>query len=267
MSTLAPGAASPDGVVARRRPSPGQRLGVGLTLGLALAAWALLAAAEVTPWDRYLHHDDGAASLGGAAGLVVFVAGWVLMLAAMMLPTTYPLVSRFSAMVGRRRDGGRLVALLVAGYLSVWVVAGLAARAVDQGLHALDERAGFVADRSWVLAGAALAVAGAYQLTGAKARCLDRCRDPRAVLFSSWHGRNPRAEAFEIGRRHGASCLGCCWALMLVLFGIGAGNLGWMLAAAAAMTAEKVAPRGDRLTVPIGVALLAAAIGVAAAHV
>jgi predicted metal-binding membrane protein len=235
-----------------------------LVAALAGGAWVVLAAADASAWGRYLHHDGLAvAGLSAPISVAVFVGGWVVMLAAMMLPTTYPLVRIFDGMVAIRDDATRLLLLLVAGYLTVWTLAGLAAYGLDLGVHAAVEAVPFVEEHEWLLAVTVLAGAGAYQLSALKERCLTRCRNPRAVLMLRWRGQLPGTEAFMIGAGHGAECLSCCWALMLVLFALGAGNLGWMLAAAAVMALEKTAPGGTRLRQPIGVGLLAMAVVVA----
>jgi predicted metal-binding membrane protein len=228
----------------------------------------VLVLSQVGGWGRYLHHD-GIAELDVAAGtaVLVFVAGWVLMLTATMVPTTLPLVSLFVVLVERRPDRRALVGRLVAGYVVVWAFAGLVAYAGDLGVHALVESVPALDRNAWVLAASVLVIAGGYQLSALKERCLTRCRNPRALLFVRWRGAAPAREAFAIGTAHGATCLSCCWALMLVMFAVGAGSVGSMLALGAAMAAEKTMPGGARLRVPIGVGLLAAAAVVAATGV
>jgi predicted metal-binding membrane protein len=90
-----------------------------------------------------------------------------------------------------------------------------------------------------------------------KYRCLERCRTPFAFVNARWHGRKPYREAFRIGFDHGVFCVGCCWALMLVMFATGVGSLLWMLALTAVMVAEKTSRAGARLVRPIGVTLVA----------
>ena len=242
-----------------------RRAAVVPTVVLGGVAWLVLLLSQVGGWGRYLHHD-GIAELDVAAGtaVLVFVAGWVLMLAATMVPTTLPLLSLFVLLVERRPDRRALVGRLVAGYVVVWSFAGLVAYAGDVGVHALVDSVPALDRHTWVLATSVLVVAGAYQLSALKERCLMRCRNPRAVLFVRWRGVAPAHEAFSIGTSHGATCLSCCWALMLVMFAVGAGSVGWMLALGAAMAAEKTMPWGARLRVPIGVVLLSGAAIVAA---
>jgi len=115
-----------------------------------------------------------------------------------------------------------------------------------------------------MLASAVLALAGAFQLSGLKRRCLDRCRSPVGQVMARWRGRRPGREALAIGWTHGVFCVGCCWALMLVMVAVGAGSLGWMLALGLAMAAEKNLPRGRLLSTPLGIGLVSAAAATAA---
>jgi len=108
----------------------------------------------------------------------------------------------------------------------------------------------------WVAA-AVLVGAGLFQFSALKYRCLDQCRTPFGFVTARWHGRAPLREALRLGVDHGLFCVGCCWALMLVMFVVGVGSIGWMLALAAVMAAEKNLPWGARLRTPVGVALVA----------
>ena len=109
----------------------------------------------------------------------------------------------------------------------------------------------------WALGALVLLVAGLFQFSGLKRRCLERCHSPLAVVTGAWRGRHPAREAWRLGLAHGAFCVGCCWALMLIMFVVGTGNLGWMLALALVMAAEKNLPWGRRLSAPLGAALIA----------
>ena len=109
-------------------------------------------------------------------------------------------------------------------------------------------------------------MAGVYQFTPLKYHCLDKCRAPLGFIMGHWRGRRPRREALRLGLHHGLFCLGCCWSLMLLMFTVGVGSLGWMLALGAVMAAEKNLPWGRRLSAPLGMALVAGAWLVAAPH-
>ncbi len=211
----------------------------GLLTAITILAWWTLWAGESTLWGHHAMHAGHAA--GG-----VFVAGWTLMTIAMMLPTTAPLLLMFHRMVDGRPSS---VALLVAGYLAVWIGFGAVVYCLALFLSGLIEGA---------IAGAAiLLMAGLFQFTPWKYACLDKCRSPLAFLMSHWKG-----NAFRLGAEHGAFCLGCCWSLMLVMFAVGAGSLLWMFALGIVMAAEKNLPWGRKLSAPVGVALIVGAVAI-----
>jgi predicted metal-binding membrane protein len=242
-----------------------RRTAWGLTGSLALGAWGAIVAWGASPWARFADHG-GTATLPPPTALGVFVVAWVVMLAAMMLPTTTGLVAAFAVVVGRRHDRRRLLAALFTGYLGIWVAVGAAFFVADGALHGADRRWGLVEERGWLLLALALGVAGAYQFSAGKRRCLTRCRSPHGLLLTRWRGRAPVAEAGRIGIEHGWSCIGCCWALMLVAFAVGSGSLGWMLALTAAMTLEKTGRSGGSWSGPIGIVLLVTAAGLVFAN-
>src|SRR5437762_58177 len=88
---------------------------------------------------------------------------------------------------------------------------------------------GWLDGRSWAASGAILMIAGVYQFTPLKYRCLEKCRSPLSFVVEHWQGRNERRQAFRLGVDHGVFCVGCCWALMLLMFVVGMSNLAWML--------------------------------------
>jgi predicted metal-binding membrane protein len=227
---------------------------------LATVAWVTLVGWDLSPHGRYLDHDELAdAGLGATATAGVFVGGWVLMLAAMMFPSTYSLVAVFTPLAEKRGARRALVATLLGGYVAAWTCAGLALLLADAVVHAAVDASSWLTDHPQIIAAATLAVAGAFQFSALKDRCLTVCRSPRTFLFTRWKGRRPGLEAFVLGVEHGRFCIGCCVGLMLVAFGIGAGNLGLMLAFGALMATEKLAPWGARTVAPTGLALLVAA--------
>ena len=242
-----------------------------LMAGLVASAWVTLWFWSNSPYGRYLDHgrwtDFGlAAAICRAvpAGDVVvpallYAAGWLLMIAAMMLPTTLPVLEIFRRITAGRRDAGRLVGLVVTGYVLVWFGFGVAAHAVDWLLHAAAERIFWLVLNGWVVGVAVLATAGLFQFSTLKYRCLDKCRTPLGFVVERWRGRAPAREALRLGIGHGAFCVGCCWALMLLMFVVGTGSVGWMLALSAVMAAEKNLPGGQRLSTPLGAALIAEA--------
>ncbi|NMG15929.1 DUF2182 domain-containing protein [Aromatoleum bremense] len=239
---------------------------------LIILAWLALWLWERSPYGRYLNHAELGGLVHDAAWSSVllqssvYVTGWLLMTTAMMLPTTLPLLDAFRRMTARRTDAGQLVALVVAGYLAVWLAFGLAAHLFDLRLHALLERVAWLQANPWVFGAGPLAVAGAFQFSTLKYRCLERCRAPVGFVIQHWRGGNPVVQSLAIGAHHGVFCVGCCWALMLLMFAVGTGSIGWMLALAAIMAIEKNVAWGRRLSTPLGLALLLWAAAIALDH-
>lgn len=227
---------------------------------LAAAGWVVLVLAETTGLEGLVDHD--VAVEAGLPGAPLFVTGWVIMISAMMLPSIHPLVVRFEQAVADRPDRVGLLVRLVAGYLTVWTAAGVAAYLGDLVVHALEDNTALLAGREWVLTAGVFALAGGFQLTSLKARCLTACRSPAAFVEDHWQGLQPRREALRLGVAHGRCCLGCCWALMLVMFAVSTAALLWMLLLGAVMLVEKTAGWGRRLVPAAGAAALLAAAAV-----
>ena len=229
---------------------------VSLAALIALA-WASLLAWGQSPYERFLDHraltDVTSEDL---RLLVFFVAGWTLMIFAMMLPTTIPLIRLFRAVTSDRSNHITLAALLATGYLSVWMAFGALVHVADLGVHEVSEQIGWLDSNYWVIGAGTLMLAGAYQFTPLKYHCLDKCRSPFSFINARWSGGNELQQSFRIGLDHGIFCLGCCWTLMLLMFGVGAGNIGWMLLLGGVMGIEKNMPWGRRLSTPLGVTLL-----------
>jgi predicted metal-binding membrane protein len=234
---------------------------------LCLLAWLALWVWGQSPYGRYLDHQRlDEMGRGDAALLLVVAGGWTLMSVAMMLPTSLPLITMFHTVVSRRPDGGRLVALLIVGYLAVWALFGVLVHAADGVLHSLVDQSGWLQAHPWVLAAGTLLAVGLYQFSPLKYVCLERCRTPRSFIMAYWRGHHERRNALRLGLHHGLFCLGCCWAIMLLMFAIGVGNVGWMLALGALMALEKNHPRGRRLSAPLGLVLMAGAALLVLAH-
>jgi predicted metal-binding membrane protein len=225
---------------------------------LITLAWLVLWAWGQSPYGRFLnHHFLGEVNLeDGAFFILAFLAGWTLMIVAMMLPTSLPLVALFRILVRQRPDHLRLVGLLLAGYLSIWMLFGILVYLSDWGLHQVVEQATWLAANVWVIGAGTLILAGLYQFTPLKYHCLEKCRSPLGFVTEHWRGNHEQAQSFQLGLHHGIFCLGCCWSLMLLMFAIGVGNIGWMLALGTVMAVEKNLPWGRRLSVPLGLALL-----------
>jgi predicted metal-binding membrane protein len=225
----------------------------GLLLALAVGAWLVT--------DRRMEGMDGGPGTD-LGGLGFYVTTWVVMMAAMMFPSIWPTVGVYANVRRQRREAGA-TALFVAGYLIVWTAAGLVAYALFGVVRSLSIDA-----LSWdrggqFLTGGVLLLAAAYELTPVKQRCLDRCRDSLGFVRENW--RDGRAGALRMGIAHGTWCLGCCWALMAVLFALGVMSVGWMVVVAALIAVEKLAPWDSVATAGVAIVLVALGIAVVAA--
>ena len=208
----------------------GARLGLAsLLLLLAGLAWWLTARQMV-----------GMSAAPGAdlGSIGWFIGIWVVMMAAMMFPSVAPTVALYARMTRRR---GIVQPMIFAGsYLLVWSAVGVAAYFLFAiGRSTIGSYLAWNAGGRW-LAAAIVAVAGVYELTPLKSVCLARCRSPLGFLLGRW--RDGRRGALEMGARHAAWCVGCCWALMAALFALGVMSLVWMAVVAAVITAEKSLP-------------------------
>jgi predicted metal-binding membrane protein len=255
----------------QRRVAPALLIAV-----LSAAAWLSLALWAASPYARYVEHP-GWADAGAFAQLcralpkgeivvpaVLHALAWLLMIAAMMLPTVLPLLNLFRRLIAGRRDAGALMVRVVAGFACAWLAFGLLAHGADALVRATATTSDwFVMHGAWVAAGV-LAAAGLFQFSALKYRCLEQCRTPFGFVTARWHGVAPAREAFRLGLDHGLFCVGCCWALMLVMFVVGIGSIGWMLALAAVMAAEKNLWWGKHLRTPLGVALVGWAVALVA---
>ena len=218
--------------------------------------WVALVLWGASPYARYLSHGElehGA----GAAETGLFVGGWLLMTIAMMLPTTWPLLVTFQALVRRRTRPGRLVVLLALGYVVTWSIVGLLLHSADRLVHAAVDAVPWLGAHPGIIGAATILVAGIYQFAPLKYRCLEECRSPLGFVLNHWRGVRERREAFLLGVRHGLFCVGCCWSLMLLMFGVGVGSLAWMLGLGLVMAIEKNAPWGRSLSAPLGIVLVA----------
>jgi predicted metal-binding membrane protein len=244
--------------------------------GLIALAWLTLTVWEQSPYGRYLDHGEWLQSGFAAivcrelpAGSVLlpalfYVAGWALMIVAMMLPTTLQLLAIFARLTAGRADGWLLLTLVIVGYLLIWTVFGLVAHAADMGLQAIVANNGFLSFNGWIISVILLAIGGIFQFTRFKYHCLDKCRTPFSFVNEHWRGRAEWRQSFLLGVHHGLFCVGCCWAIMLLMFFLGTGSVGWMLGIGAVMAIEKNVTWGRRLSAPLGVGLLLVSAGILA---
>jgi predicted metal-binding membrane protein len=248
--------ASVDVARAKLRVDRRQAALIGLLLMVAAVAWLVT--------DRRMAGmDDGPGTDLGSLGF--YVSAWVVMMAAMMLPSIAPMVAIYGRVQRKRAEQGQALpgatALFVAGYIAAWAAVGLPAyalfalaRSLDIGALGWDEAGPYVA-------GAVLVGAAIYQLTPLKNACLSRCRSPLTFVTTRW--RNGRAGATMMGIEHGAWCIGCCWALMASLFALGVMSIGWMVFVAALTAVEKLLPWKAVANYAIAVVLLSLGLAVA----
>ncbi len=238
-----------------RTPAAVERAALFVCVGLLSAsAWLLLSFAGDSAFT-HLHHltHDVEVSPGF---LLFFVANWTVMTVAMMLPTSLPILATFHTFASRRADRWLLVALVMLGYLITWALFGVLAYFGNLLWQELLASRALLAQRVSDGAPLLLLVAGAFQFSPLKYRCLDKCRSPFSFVMGHWQGTRERWQAFRLGVNHGVFCVGCCWALMLLMFAVGVGNLVWMLVLAILMAVEKNVAWGKRLSLPVGVGLL-----------
>jgi predicted metal-binding membrane protein len=194
----------------------------------------------------------GYADSGATFALVAIM--WLVMMVGMMLPSAAPTILLFAALERKAKAGAPLArsAFFTAGYFLTWGAFSVAAAALQTALH----QAGFLsmemAATSALLGGAIFVLAGLFEFTPLKARCLVHCRSPLEWLPQHW--KPGKAGALRMGAEHGLYCVGCCWTLMLLLFVGGVMNLLWVAVIAAIVLIEKLLPRGPIFARAAGVA-------------
>jgi predicted metal-binding membrane protein len=200
--------------------------------------------------------------------LTMLIMWWVMMI-AMMVPSAAPMILLYARVFRHGQARGQIpgalapTAVFAAGYLLCWLGFSVLATSLQFALEHYGLLHGMMmwsTDR-WLTAGL-LAAAGLYQLSPLKTTCLAQCRSPTEFLARHW--RPGRVGAFRMGIAHGAYCLGCCWALMLLLFAAGIMNLVWIAGLSILVLIEKLAPFGGALTKPLAVLLLLGAAALVA---
>ncbi len=226
-------------------------------VALVIGSWVIMVLLMTGPHHRLLAHDAILAgrSWPDPATLLLFLAAWQVMTGAMMLPSSLPMVRLFVGASRRQSRPGAALALFVGAYFAVWTGFALLALLADAGLHVTVARWHSLADRPELITGGVLILAGAFQFSSLKERCLDACRSPLGFLYQ--HYRRGLRSAWALGLRHGLFCLGCCWALMLVMFAVGIGSLAGMAGLTGVMVIEKAFPWGRRLAPIVGLSLMA----------
>jgi predicted metal-binding membrane protein len=219
-----------------------------------------------TTYEVLCQPTFGMADSGGAAVAAVALM-WIAMVLAMMLPAAGPMILTYSEMAERAaRKGGRAVSplVLISGYGLVWAGFAVAAAALQLTLT----RAAFldpsIASASTLFSGAMFVAAGLYQFSALKQACVTLCQQPAPFFSANWSER-PR-DIFRQGVRQGLYCVGCCWAIMLVMFAVGVMNVIWMAALGFIMAAEKITTT-TRFSKAIGIVFILIGIGFVAAAV
>jgi predicted metal-binding membrane protein len=221
-----------------------------------LATWALaVGLLTFGNLHAYTHGDVlGNRTVSWPVALILFLLTWQVMTAAMMLPTTIPMIGLF-AKASRNQSRPQLaLGVFLAAYFAVWTGFAVVALAGDSWLHWLVDQTPWLGNHEFVIPGTVLLFAGAFQFSSLKEKCLDACRSPLNFLFRFY--RRGTHGAWTLGVRHGLFCLGCCWALMLLMFAVGVGSLAWMAVLTGVMTIEKTSRYGNRLAPVVGVVLL-----------
>jgi predicted metal-binding membrane protein len=228
----------------------------GALIGAVVLAWAYLLLAAGPDVSMAAMSEPMMPMPWTAATFGVMAMMWIAMMAAMMLPSAAPMILLFAAIDRKRTERGSPISatgLFSFAYLVVWSAFSIAATSAQWGLQQARLLSPAMATGSTALAGALLLAAGIYQLTPLKQTCLRNCRSPLDFLTRYW--RKGALGAVQMGLRHGLFCLGCCWALMALLFVGGVMNVLWIAALALFILVEKIAPAGRLLGRAAGIGL------------
>ena len=253
------GPATNGGVLAAgRRDHDAERNG-GLPAFLqwaTVATWFVAILAWAEGWGGALGHDhliEHGPGLGPALGL--FLGGWLIMVAAMMLPSSLAAFRWFDGITVGRTDRSSLGAAFLAGYIALWTGFGALAFLGDIGFHRFVDGWPWLASRPWLIGGSVLALAGAFELSPLARRCSRRSAQATRPLGGR---RLVTVGAIRLGADHGLRRLRRCWALMLLSFAVGMASLGWMAALTLLMVLQE-RKGGGRVSLLMGMALLVVA--------
>jgi predicted metal-binding membrane protein len=188
---------------------------------------------------------------------------WAVMMVAMMTPSAAPMILLY-ARVARQAEASRQpfasASWFAAGYILAWTAVALGASLLQFLLVRAAVLTPMLAFQNALAGGVVLLVAGLYQWSSVKSACLVQCRAP--LVFLQRHGgfRGRPAGALDLGFRHGLYCVGCCWALMALLFVVGVMNLSWIAVLAMSVVVEKLAPRGEAIGRVLGLVMVVAGL-------
>jgi predicted metal-binding membrane protein len=220
-------------------------LAIGCIAVLAAAGWIylglMLAANSAEGLLAALCRPTFGTATPGATQALLILAMWGAMALAMMLPTAAPMIVTYAELAATAAAKGEPAAsplVLTAGYMAVWLGAALALAALQELFARLALLDPAMAAASPLFSGALFIGAGFYQFSALKHACVTQCQHPFRFFFANWTA-EPRG-LFGLGMRQGLYCLGCCWAMMLLMFAVGVMNVVWMAALGIVMTIEKV---------------------------
>jgi predicted metal-binding membrane protein len=240
-------------------PSPTLLLLIAVIAGAwAFSVWAELSGAALALHHHTLFHDVATRGLPLWAAVLQLAGAWQFMTAAMMLPSSLPVIRLYTITARPAPAWRQSVSLFLVAYFAVWTAFAVPAFIGDMGLHHLVHSWPWLDQHARLIPAATFTLAAVWQLTPLKDACLRECRHP-AVFLQRYYARGPRA-GLLLGLRHGIFCLGCCWALMMVMFAAGVAHLAWMGVLGLLMVAEKTLPGGHRLARPVGGVLAALAV-------
>ena len=247
----------------------------GLLVLVAALAWAFtidqanrMEAMDAAMWrDMNMSMNGMEPSWTPVDALLLFVM-WSAMMAAMMMPGASPMVAAFATINRRRRERSAPhvpTAIFLIGYLTAWAGFSLIATALQWLLQMTGLVTTMMQSASYYFSAALFLAAGLYQFSPLKEHCLAYCRSPDGFILSEW--RDGALGAMIMGLRHGLFCMGCCAALMVLLFAVAVMDLRWVAGLTALVTAEKLLPGAKFWRVAIGIALIAAGAGFAFAAI
>jgi predicted metal-binding membrane protein len=222
-------------------------------LVVALVGWLFLAWLAVDMGHPVAQLAMPSSQQWSAANALAIWLMWSIMMAAMMLPSALPMILTFVHLAARSADTAR-AGSFTAAYLAVWLGFSAGATAAQWVFQGMGWTNPMIVSTSPSLTGVLLLIAGVYQFSPLKRICLSRCSTPLGFVLGEWR---PGARgAFVMGLRHGLFCVGCCWALMALLFVGGVMNLAWIAALSVAVAFEKLLPRGKFLGTVLGLVLI-----------
>lgn len=233
-------------------------IGIGIAL-MAMLGWGYLMQMSVAP-GQAMAMPSHASGNWQTVGLNAVM--WAVMMIAMMLPTASPMIMSFTRVLHQQQAESAMLStgVFIAGYLAVWFGFSAIAAMSQVGLHNSDLLSSPMGKTGPELGAGLLITAGAFHWSPLKEACLDKCRSPLSFLLLEW--RKGKRGAFIMGLRHGVFCMGCCWALMLLMFAGGVMNLAWMALLAVYMLLEKVVPNGRLFSRVSGIMLMMAGGGI-----